>query len=279
MRGEVMDQTEVDFIGYSFHIKEIHSTAENTCPPKDRIIRIQLFSIPELFGSYFSCIYRGMLRIHIVFNKDNNEYNDEITKLIKETLEQTNISEGKMWISNQNNEIVAHLKKEFRITLDSEPFLYESHELIMPRHKFHYKFDDTTLEIKPYQEEYIDKYLLLLYNAMSFKIPPYNYLLKKVDFMNEFRDMEEKGLFEAFWIKDDLVGLYWISGTEIDHIAVSEQYQHLGYAKQILTRAIEVLFQNPDVEYAWLLVVEWNSKAYNFYKKFGMEEKAVYHVP
>ncbi len=40
-----------------------------------------------------------------------------------------------------------------------------------------------------------------------------------------------------------------------------------------------MVFQNPDVEYAWLLVVEWNSKAYNFYKKFGMEEKAVYHVP
>lgn len=274
-----MNKNELDFIGYSFYIKELNSTAEDSWPLKDRIIQIQLFSVDELFGSYFSCIYRGKLRIHIVFNKDNTYFNDEITKLVQETLKQTNIAEGKMWISNQNNEIVAHLKNEFHITLDSEPFLYESHELIMPRHKFHYKFDDTTLEIKPYQEEFIDNYLSLLYNAFAFKIPPYNYLLKKVEFMNEFRELEEKGLFEAFWIKDDLVGLYWISGTEIDHIAVAEKYQHLGYAKQILTRAIEVLFQNPDVDYAWLLVVEWNSKAYNFYKKFGMEEKAVYHVP
>ena len=29
-----MDQTEVDYIGYSFHIKKLHSTAENTCTPK-----------------------------------------------------------------------------------------------------------------------------------------------------------------------------------------------------------------------------------------------------
>ena len=274
-----MNKNELDFIGYSFDIKELYSTTEDTCPPKDRIIQIKLFSVDELFGSYFSCIYRGKLRIHIVFNKDNTYFNDEITKLVQETLKQTNITKGKMWISNQNNEIVAHLKNEFHITQDSEPFLYESHELIMPRHKFHYKFDDTTLEIKPYQEEFIDKYLSLLYNAFAFKIPPYNYLLKKVEFMNEFRELEKKGQFESFWIKDELVGLYWISGTEIDHIAVAEQYQHLGYAKQILTRAIEVLFQNPDVDYAWLLVVEWNSKAYNFYKKFGMEEKAVYHVP
>ncbi len=274
-----MDKNELDFIGYSFNIKELHSTTEDTDSPKDRIIQIQLFSNEELFGSYFSCIYRGKLRIHIVFNKDITDFNDEITKLVKETLKQTNLAEGKMWISNQNNKIVDHMKKEFYITLDSEPFLYESHQLIMPRHKFHYKFYDTNLEVRPYEEEFIDKYLLLLYNAFSFKIPPYNYLLKKVDFINEFRELKEKGLFEAFWIKDELVGLYWISGTEIDTIAVSEKYQHLGYAQQILTRGIEMIFQNPDVEYAWLLVVEWNSKAYNFYKKFGMEENEVYHVP
>jgi hypothetical protein len=164
-----MNNTELDFIGYSFHIKELYSTSENTYPTKDRIIRIQLFSTVDIFGQYYSCIYKGKLRIHIVFNKDTNDYNDEITKLMKETLVQTNINEGKMWISNQNSNIVDHLQKEFHITLDSELFLYHSHELIMPRHKFQYKFDDTTLEIKPYQEEYIDKYLLLLYNAMSLK--------------------------------------------------------------------------------------------------------------
>ena len=59
-------------------------------------LRIQLFSIAELFGSYFSCIYKGMLRIHIVLNKDNKDYNDDITKMIKETLEQTNINDGKI---------------------------------------------------------------------------------------------------------------------------------------------------------------------------------------
>lgn len=91
-----MERTEEDFIGYSFQIKELHSTSENSEPVKDRIIRIQLFSRGDIFGSYFSCIYRGKLRIHIVFNNDINDYNDELTKLIKETLEQTSISEGKM---------------------------------------------------------------------------------------------------------------------------------------------------------------------------------------
>lgn len=274
-----MEKENIDFIAYTFQMDGLEQITKEMNPPEDKIIHTQLFSTDKVFGSYFSCIFKGKLRIHVVFTEDTIEYKDTIAKLILETVEQTGISEGKIWICNQNSKMIDYLMEQFHIIEDSEPFLYESHEMIMPRDQFHKTFEATNLEIRPYQEEHIDDYLSLLYHSMSFKIPPYNYILEKDSFIQEFRRQQENQTFEAFWIKDDLVGLYWLAGSEIDHIAVAKKYQGLGYGKQILTRAIEIDLRNPEVDHAWLLVVEWNSKAFHFYKKYGMQERAVYHVP
>lgn len=266
-----------DFIAYKFKIGELRNTGINTLP-KDEIIKIQLFSTEEIFGSYFSCIYKGKLRIHVVFSEDSSDFNEEIECLMQETIKRSNISEGKIWISNKNSKIIEYLNKQMIIALDSESFFYESYQLIMPREKFIYKFDKTILDARPYEEEHIDEYLLMLYNSMSFKIPPYNYILEKEKFLTEFRRLREINAFEAFWKNEDLVGLYWLEGTEIDHLAIAEKYQRSGYGKQILTKAMETVFQNPEIDYAWLLVVGWNIKAFRFYQKYGMEEKALFHV-
>lgn len=230
-----------DFIAYKFKLGEQRNTGINTLC-KDEIIKIQLFSTAELFGSYFSCIYKGKLRIHVVFSGDSSDFNEEIECLIQETIKISNILEGKIWISSENGKMIEYLNKRLNIEHDSESFFYESYQLIMPKEKFIYKFDKTILDARPYEEEHIDEYLLMLYNSMSFKIPPYNYIQEKEKFLTEFRRLREINAFEAFWKNEDLVGLYWLEGTEIDHLAVSEKYQRSGYGKQILTKAIETVF-------------------------------------
>ncbi len=274
-----MGDLRKDFIAYRFKVKDVQEVNEEENLPQDRIIKIKQFFVDRMYGSFFSCIYKGKLRMHIVFSEDCADYNSEITDLIHETIVESNLFLGKIWISNYNYQIADHLTKELKIERDSEPFFYESYELTMPKEKFKYKFDSTLLDVRPYEKEHIDDYLSLLTKAMSFKIPPYNYVLEKDKFEKYFNILKEKNTFESFWINDDLVGLYWLEGIEIDHLAVAEQYQHLGYGKQILSRAMENIFQNPENDCAILLVVGWNSKAFKFYRKYGMEIKNLHYVP
>ena len=274
-----MEKLKKDFISYNFKFTDIQQANEEENPPVDRIIKTKQFFKDTTYGSFYSCIYKGKLRIHIVLSEDIADFNTEITNLIQETKVESKLLSGKMWISNHNHKLIDYLTKELKIERDSESFFYESYELIMPKEKFQYKFDPTLLDVRPYEKEHIDKYLTLLTTSMSFKIPPYNYVKEKDKLASYFNTLKENNAFEAFWVKDDLVGLYWIEGTEIDHLAVAEQYQHLGYGKQILTRAIEASFQNPEMDCAWLLVVGWNIKAFNFYKKYGLEIKNVHYVP
>ena len=83
--------------------------------------------------------------------------------------------------------------------------------------------------------------------------------------MKEFLDLKNKNAFEAFWKEDKLVGLNWLDGIEIDTMGVSSDLSRSGYGTQILTRAIDKVFQqNPEEEYALLYAVGWNAKAQNF---------------
>ena len=117
-------------------------------------------------------------------------------------------------------------------------------------------------------------------SEMSFFIPPQDFVDEKDRYLHEFRQLQEKSAFEAFWKDEILIGLYWIVGTEVDTMGVSSECQRLGYGSMILTRAIEnVFWQNPDAEYAVLYAVGWNSKAQNFYRKYGMKVNAEHKVP
>lgn len=246
----------------------------------DRILICRTFYNENLTGAFFSCIYNRKLRIHVVFQEDTDNFNQEIFNLIKQSMQEANLNQGKIWIKNSNESLIAYIGDKFHLTSDSEQFFYNSTEYIMRRNKFNKTFDNTILDVKPYGETHIDEYLKLLNDAMAFKIPPHDYIGKKEHYMQEFRSLNNKRAFEAFWKDGKLVGLYWLEGTEIDHLAVSSDFQRAGYGSMILTRAIEmVLMQYPDAEYAVLYCVGWNSKAQNFYKRYGMEVNGQYQVP
>lgn len=59
--------------------------------------------------------------------------------------------------------------------------------------------------------------------------------------------------------------------AEIDFLAVADNQQRKGYGSAILTRAIEMVFENTTEDYAYLYAVDWNRKGQAFYKKYGME--------
>ena len=40
----------------------------------------------------------------------------------------------------------------------------------------------------------------------------------------------------------------------------------------MLSRAIEMVFEHTDADYAYLYAVDWNEKGQAFYRKYGMEE-------
>ncbi len=265
-----------DFFAFRFELKRenVKRTEESI---KDWIIENRLFAAENVYGSFFSSIYRGNLRIHVVFSEDTDAFKEEILALFLNTFEKTHMYSGKVWIGNENKKIIQYLQEAFDIEMDCEQFLYVSHKMEIKREDFHKSCADSQLEAKAYEDEHLKEYLELLEQSMTFKIPPFPYLQKENELREEFSSNKEA--FQAFWISDKLVGLYLLSGNEVDHLAVAPEFQNLGYGDIILAKAIESIFKNDGTDTAWLLVVEWNSKAFAFYRKFGLVDTDVYHVP
>lgn len=246
----------------------------------DRIIICKSFFDDKLMGSFFSCIYDGKLRIHLVFNEETNLFDDDIFKLIKISMEVANMNHGVIWLRRTIQSIISYIGDRYTLTSNPEDFYYYSTEYVMRRDRLNKKFINTVLEVRPYEEMHIDKYLVLLNDAMSFFVPPHDFVSEKNQYLQEFMDYKNKDTFEAFWKDGKLVGLYWIVGIEVDTIGVSSDFQRLGYGAMILTRAIEKVFQqNPYAEYAVLYAVGWNAKAQSFYKKYGMEINKQHKIP
>ena len=246
----------------------------------DRIITCKTFSTNKLMGSFFSCVYHGKLRIHLIFNEETDVFNNELSELIRHSMEAAGMNHGVIWFRRATQNIISYVGGKFTLTSTPEEFYYDSTEFIMRRNKFSKMFDRTVLGVKPYEEIHVDKYLALLNDAMSFFIPPQDFVSERSQYLLEFRELKDKNAFEAFWKDGKLIGLYWIAGIEVDTMGVSSDFQRLGYGSMILTRAIERIFrQNSEAEYALLYAVGWNAKAQNFYKRYGMEVNKQHKVP
>lgn len=275
-----MESTNIPAVLIAFNITDEKMPDSPMDDVLDRIIICKTFFTQKLVGSFFSCIYDGKLRIHLVFNEETDLFNDEILGLIKMSMEAAGMNHGSIWFRRSIQSIISHIGDQYRLTPLAEDFYYYSTEYIMRRDRLNKTFDNTDLEVKPFEEIHMDSYLELLNDAMSFFIPPQDFVSNKTQYLQEFMDYKDKNTFEAFWKDGQLVGLYWIVGTEIDTMGVSSNFQRHGYGTMILTRAIEKVFQqNPGTESVILYAVGWNAKAQNFYKKYGMEINNQYKVP
>lgn len=257
-----------DFLAFRYKPTKKH-TIKTIKPMDDRTLVVKQFYNGTIIGSFFSCIYKGELRIHIVFDDDTDEYNALLMELIDKTLSQADIS-GKVWVGNQNAEIIDFLLDQYHVVADAETFHYESVEYRMQKDCFVPVLRQNELIQKAYEEEHIDEYLELLNGAMNFFIPPHDFIAHKQKHINDFRRFGEKNTFQAFWKGNTVVGLYWLEGNEIDTIAISGMLQRQGYGRVILSDAIQTVFETSDAPYAVLYCVGWNHPAQTFYQKYGM---------
>ncbi len=263
-------QTDIDFA--SLLIGKIDSGErnvflENINTPNQ--VEFKIFGEGKSDVVFSACIFEDNLRLHIACNEDTDIYNNEIGYSINEALHKSNKSSATIWIWNDNRRIISYIKQTFNTIADGEHD-YASIEFIMRREN-HIKRDDQILTIKPYESAYIDAYLLLLDESMTFVSPPPNFRGNKDDCMKHLEERSYNHSFEAFWKGDELVGLYWRKNAEIDIMAVSPKHQRNGYGSIILNRAIDMVFEHTDNDYAYLYAVDWNEKGQAFYKKYGME--------
>jgi GNAT superfamily N-acetyltransferase len=274
----ILDKLEIEFSAKV--IGEIDSGEkdiflENRNTKHEIYSRVFYKSNREMAGVFFSSEYFGNLRIHIAFEEDPIQFNEDISTIISSTIQKSGLHAGRIWIKNDNRNIIEYLKQFFHITPNCGIYDYASEEYILRRENYKENSENHSLVIKPFEAESINKYLILLDNAMTFVNPPPNYLGHKDDFSKLFEKKKAENSFEAFWESNkELIGLYWRDGAEIDIMAVSANHQRQGYGALILSRAIEMALNNTDKEFVYLYAVDWNEKGRKFYRKFGMELNA-----
>jgi len=191
-----------------FHISHSKTMIKDTVGAVDEILFCKTFSTSKIVGSFFSCIYKGKMRIHAILNEETDLFNEEIAECIKESMRKLNVEAGTIWLRTASSNLISYLEEEFVLAPDDEQFFYHSTEYIIPKDKFNKKFDHSCLDVKPYDETKIDQYLELLNDSMSFFFPPEDFIQGKADYLKEFQELKIKNAFEAFWKDDQLVGLY-----------------------------------------------------------------------
>ena len=274
------EHAQTDYQSYNIPMLECHKGDVETESDRDnRQLETKLFYNENMCGVFFSYIYNGALRVYVTLDDDTNVYNDEIFSLLQASIENSKCKTGLLWIRKKTPKLIEFLTEKFHITPSDELFFYESKKFAIRREHFKKKYDDSILEIRPYDDSYLDGCLRLWEEVMIFAIPPNFHLRNRAHHLEQFRFYRDNLVFETFWKNDKLVGFYWNNKEEVDLIAVSPNYQRMGYGSLILTRAIEKIFQTTNADSAWLIVSSFNEKACSFYAKNGMEVQKEYRIP
>jgi len=226
---------------------------------------------------FFSYTYNGILRVYVTLDEDSDVYNDEISSLLRLSIDKSDCTTGLLWVRKKTPKIIAFLENEFHITISNELFFYESKKFAIGREQFK-KYDDSILEIRPYDDRFLDDCLQLLDESMLFCMPPTFHGDEREHYLEQFRFYRAYLTFETFWKDGELVGFYWNNKEEVDMMAVSPKFQGMGYGSAILARAIAQIFQKTDSNIAWLIASSFNEKACSFYAKNGMEVHEEYRL-
>jgi len=245
----------------------------------NREIESKLMTDKQARGVFFSYTYHGVLRVYATLDKDSDAYNNEISDLLQASIGKSNCETGLLFVRKETPALIAFLQDSFCITLSDELFFYESKKMAIHREQFHKKNESGILEIRPYEDRYLDDCLRILDESMLFCMPPTFHMDEREHHLEQFRFYRDYLTFETFWKDDELVGFYWNNKNEVDLMAISPKFQRMGYGSIILNRAIEKIFETTDSDIAWLIVSSFNEKAYSFYVKNGLEVHGEYRIP
>jgi len=270
------EHAQTDYQSYDIPMPECHQ--DSICKV-NRQIEAKLIYGENARGVFFSYTYNGTLRIYITVDRDTDVCDEELSMLFRSSIDQCDCKTGLLWVRKKTPKVIAFLQKEFCITPSDELFFYESKKFAISRKQFINKYSDTTLEIRPYRDSYLDECLRLLDESMLFCMPPTFHMDDRGHHLEQFRFYRDYLVFETFWKNDELVGFYWNNKNEVDLMAVAPKYQRMGYGSAILSRAIEKIFEKTDSDTAWLIASGFNEKACSFYAKNGMEVHGEYRIP
>ena len=242
-------------------------------------LEAQLLLNEKARGVFYSYTYHGILRVYITLDEDSDIYNNQISALLKSSIEKSNCASGLLFVRKKTPKIIAFLRNEFEITPSEELFFYESKKFAINREQFNKKYDDSILELKQYEDSQLDDCLRLLDESLLFCMPPTFHMDDRSHHLEQFRFYRDYLTIETFWKDKELVGFYTNVKNEVDLIAVSPKFQRMGYGANILTRAISKIFEKTDSDVAWLIASCYNEKACSFYTKYGMEVHGEYRIP
>jgi len=265
------------------HVQESYQTynipmVETKSDMSNRELEAQLLLEKEARGVVFSYTYHGVLRVYITLDEDTEVYNNEIFTLLHSSIQKSDCAKGLLFVRKKTPKIIAFLEEKFRITQSDEWFFYESKKFAISREQFKVEYDDSILELRQYDDSYLDECLRLLDESMLFCMPPTFHMDQREHQLEQHRFYRDYLTFETFWKDGELVGYYINNKDEVDLIAVSPKFQGRGYGTTILTRAISKIFEKTDSDIAWLIASSSNEKACYFYKKNGMEVHAEYRL-
>ena len=238
----------------------------------------RFFRIREATGVYVSFPFHGITRIQISFTDDECVEVDEIARLLTQSLEMARSEKAMVWVRNENRLIIDGLQTRMSF---NPPGVNNSHyaavEYIMRRDRVG-KRPLQKLSVRVFEVDRLDAYLRMLDEVMDFCRPPPRYAERREEYRRRFRALGAARSFEAFWRDDDLVGLYWRVGSEIDTMAVGRPWQRKGFGTTILFRAIHMALANTDATFAHLYCVDWNEAGRRFYEACGMEQSGHSYV-
>jgi len=266
------EHVQEDYQTYNIPMMETKSDMSN----RELEVRLLLGKVAR--GVFYSYTYYGVLRVYITLDADTNVYNSVLSALLQSSIEKSDCAMGLLYIRKKTPKATAFLEENFHITPSDKLFFYESKKFAITREQFNAEYDNSVLELRPYDDSYLDELLRLFDEAYIFCMPPTFHMDQREQQLEELRHCRDNFTLETFWKDDELVGYYNNVENEVDGIAVFPKFQGKGYGTIILTRAISRIFENTDSNIAWLIAASFNEKACSFYRKNGMEVHGEYRL-
>jgi GNAT superfamily N-acetyltransferase len=220
------------------------------------------------------------LNDHGVFlcNKFGNEYcsriafsNEEmidiniLNEYFKKTIQIAKDKTCCLNIYSNNKNIIKYFHSKYKFNIDFKGF-----ELRITRAKYsHLYIENQELEKQNYNKDCLTEYLALLDESFDPITPGSHCFTDNKEYYSEqFTLCNENNSFTAFWLKDELIGLYYISDRNYIHtIAIHPRFQYRGFGKAILKRAIDDIINKHGDDECRLKVTDNNKRALEFYKK------------
>lgn len=223
------------------------------------------FNDGDNYGLLSAFTYCGADRIDLVFKNDiSKKQIDSVIIQLSDVNDKCDSDNIALWCSNFNPKLVDGLKSKLKFKED----VYSAYELSYQRDKI-IKDDIYPLVPVSYSEDILDDALMLLEDSFKVIALPGTFINNRSKYNAKFSKIK-KSRFEAFYIEDTMVGLYFHNDAEIIYLAVSDSCQNKGYGALILKHALYAINNDSDRE-PYLYVVEYNIRAYNFYIREGWE--------